>query len=84
MGLCRRGVAHNLPPMINGGMVENKVYERLEDHNNARATMIVNFGSIGRIATGVINANDSLNNMLVKSFKYMMEKQKNGESGEGF
>ena len=48
-----------------------------DDYYTARATMLANFGEKGSIRKGLINSNQTLTQMIVEAFSYLIEEKRN-------
>ena len=48
-----------------------------DDYHTARATMLANFGEKGSIRKGLINSNQTLTQMIVEAFSYLIEEKEN-------
>jgi len=48
-----------------------------DDYHTARATMLANFGEKGSIRKGLVNSNQTLTQMIVEAFSYLIEEKEN-------
>jgi len=57
--------------------VFNEHEEVNDDYHTARAIMLANFGEKGSIRKGLINSNQTLTQMIVEAFSYLIEEKEN-------